>query len=133
MNASPDRGHGFVVRQVLGPGERALFRRLAALAGGWTLEAAEAVCSDAELPAAAVLERLEALVDSSPVHRTVGGDGEPRFGMLETVGMYAAERLEASSSWGRCGPATATGTWPGRAGVAGADRRRPTRLVHPPG
>jgi tetratricopeptide (TPR) repeat protein len=43
-----------------------------------------------------VLERLEALVDSSLVQRTTGADVEPRFGMLETIREYAAERLAES-------------------------------------
>jgi tetratricopeptide (TPR) repeat protein len=36
------------------------------------------------------------LLDSSLVHRTVGADGEPRFGMLETIREDALERLEAA-------------------------------------
>jgi predicted ATPase len=45
--------------------ERILFRRLAVFAGGWTLEAAEAVCSGA-MSASAVLDLL-AIVDKSVV------------------------------------------------------------------
>ncbi len=35
--------------ELLGPAEQALFRRLAVFAGGWTLDGAEAVCTDAQL------------------------------------------------------------------------------------
>jgi predicted ATPase len=73
----------------LEPKVRALFARLAVFAGGWTVEAAEAVCgSDAD-----VLDGLAALVDSSLVRRS--GDDEPelRFRMLETIREYATERL----------------------------------------
>src|SRR5436190_15690589 len=53
--------------ELLGPAEQALFRRLAVFAGGWTLEAAEAVCGGTDLPSEAVLDRLRQLVDSSLV------------------------------------------------------------------
>jgi predicted ATPase len=82
---------------LLGPAERALFRRLAAFAGGCTLEAVEAICGGADLPAAEVFQRLQALVDNSLVQRADGVDEEPRFGMLETVREYALDQLDASS------------------------------------
>jgi non-specific serine/threonine protein kinase len=81
---------------LLGPAEQVLLRRLAVFAGGWALEAAEAVCTNGELLADDVLERLEALVDTSLVQRAGGSDGELRFGMLETVREYAVGQLEAS-------------------------------------
>jgi predicted ATPase/DNA-binding XRE family transcriptional regulator len=81
---------------LLAPADQVLFRRLAVFAGGWTLEAAEAVCADAELPADAVLDQLRVLVDSSLVRRLDAARGEVRFGMLETIRDYALERLEAA-------------------------------------
>jgi len=74
---------------LLTPGEQALFRRLAVFAGGCTLEAAEAVCAaPAPLPPT-VLDGLASLVDKSLVRTEGDGkgeeDGEPRFGMLETM------------------------------------------------
>jgi predicted ATPase/DNA-binding transcriptional LysR family regulator len=60
---------------------RRAFARLAVFRGGWTRDAAAAVC---ELDDAA----LQALVDQSLVRR----DGE-RYSMLETVREYAVERL----------------------------------------
>jgi predicted ATPase/DNA-binding XRE family transcriptional regulator len=77
---------------LLGPAEQVLFRRLAVFAGGWTLAAAEAVCADADLTADDVLEHLGALVDSSLVQSSIGVQGEPRFGMLETIREYASEQ-----------------------------------------
>jgi tetratricopeptide (TPR) repeat protein len=70
-----------------------LFRRLSVFAGGWTLSAAEAVCSDDGLPIANVMDRLAALVDISLIRRLDAGEEEPRFGMLEIVREYAAERV----------------------------------------
>src|SRR5207244_183848 len=55
--------------------ERVLFSRLAVFAGGWTLEAAEAVCGEDGLD---VLETLASLVDESLVRRLRRDGGEPR-------------------------------------------------------
>jgi predicted ATPase len=82
---------------LLGQIEQVLFRRLAAFAGGWTLEAAESVCSEAGLPAEDVLERLETLVDSSLVQHTQGADTEPRFGMLEAGQALAFDQAIAEA------------------------------------
>jgi DNA-binding CsgD family transcriptional regulator/tetratricopeptide (TPR) repeat protein len=43
-----------------------------------------------------VLDGLALLVDQSLLRQSEGPEGEPRFGMLETIREYAAERLEAS-------------------------------------
>ena len=72
--------------------EQKLFARLGVFAGGWTLEAAEAVC-DRDL-SFDVLEGLSSLVDKSLV-RQVEGE-EDRFSMLETIRSYAAWKLKAS-------------------------------------
>jgi non-specific serine/threonine protein kinase len=71
-----------------------LFRQLAVFVGGWTLEAAEAVCQG--LPGPAVIEGLAALVDASLARREEGPGGEPRFGMLETTREFGLEQLAAS-------------------------------------
>lgn len=47
--------------------ERALLPRLSVFAGGWTLEAAEAVCAEGEIAASEILELLAQLVDKSLV------------------------------------------------------------------
>ena len=73
--------------ELLTPEERDLFARLSVFAGGWTLEAAEAVCGNN------VVERLAALVDKSLV-QLPSGDAEPRQAMLETIREYAWELLE---------------------------------------
>jgi hypothetical protein len=85
---------------LLGPAEQVLFRRLAVFAGGWTLPAAEAICTDAELPADGVLDTLQQLVDSSliqiQVRRPDDNADESRFDMLETLREYAREHLASS-------------------------------------
>jgi predicted ATPase/transcriptional regulator with XRE-family HTH domain len=76
--------------------ERALLRRLCVFTGGWSLEAAVAVCGmPGDLPGA-VLEGLSFLVDKSLVHTTPQADGTPRFGMLETIRQYGRDHLAAS-------------------------------------
>jgi predicted ATPase/transcriptional regulator with XRE-family HTH domain len=82
--------------ELLGPAEQALFRRLAVFAGGWTLEAAEAVCAGTDLPSEVVLDRLDQLVESSLVHVLDAGRDELRFGLLEIVREYAADQLTQS-------------------------------------
>jgi predicted ATPase/transcriptional regulator with XRE-family HTH domain len=77
---------------LLEPTSQVLFRRLAVFAGGWTLESLEAVCADTVLPADAVLDGLQVLLDSSLVRRL----GEARFSLLETVREYALEQLDAA-------------------------------------
>ena len=74
--------------------ERLLFARLAVFAGGWTLEAAGAVCELGD--EAEALEHMSALVDKSLVQQRASDRHEPRFAMLETVREYALERLEKS-------------------------------------
>jgi predicted ATPase len=74
--------------------EQRLFARLSAFIGGWTLEAAEAVCDPEELGLDA-LEGITSLVDKSLVRRTEP-DGYPRFSMLETIREFGMEQLGAA-------------------------------------
>jgi len=74
--------------------EQALLRSLAAFAGGWTLETAEAVCSDANrLEAWEVLDLLTSLLDKSLVIFVSGETGQERYRLLETVRRYGLDRL----------------------------------------
>jgi predicted ATPase/class 3 adenylate cyclase len=72
--------------------ERLLFRRLAVFVGGWTLEAAEAVCSGEGLGPDLVLELLSQLVNKSLVVM-VEVNGESRYHCLETIRQYGREKL----------------------------------------
>ena len=74
--------------------ERVSFGRLSVFAGGWTLEAAEAVCAGGATAADDVLEQLARLVDRSLVVAEVGG-GLARYRLLETLRQYGRERLAA--------------------------------------
>jgi non-specific serine/threonine protein kinase len=76
--------------ELLSPEDQRLFRQLSIFVGGWTLEAAEAIC-----PATAdILAGLTTLVDHSLIRRREQPDGSMRFGLLETIREYGLERLE---------------------------------------
>jgi predicted ATPase/DNA-binding SARP family transcriptional activator len=79
--------------------ERRLFARLTAFTGGCGLAAAEAVCADDQVPADEILDVLSRLVDKSLVTAS-GGDGEARFGQLQTLWQYGRERLGESGEAG---------------------------------
>ena len=79
--------------------ERRLFARLAAFTGGCGLAAAEAVCADEAVPAGEILDVLSRLVDKSLVTAS-DGDGEARFGQLQTLWQYGRERLGESGEAG---------------------------------
>lgn len=78
--------------ELLSPNERSLLRRLTVFAGGWTLEAAEAVGAPGE-PCA---EALAELVDHSLV--IFGADAERRrYGMHETIRQFAQAQLRGGA------------------------------------
>jgi predicted ATPase/DNA-binding CsgD family transcriptional regulator len=72
--------------------ERILFRRLSVFAGGFTLEAAEAVCTGEGIEETEILDALSRLVDKSLVIVEERG-GEGRYRLLETIRQYSQERL----------------------------------------
>jgi non-specific serine/threonine protein kinase len=76
---------------LLDPESQQAFRALAVFAGGWTLEAAQAVAGSGDDVSGA----LTTLLDQSLVRR-VDEQGAPRFGMLETIRAFGLERLAAS-------------------------------------
>ena len=82
--------------ELLDEQERKLFERLSMFAGGWTLEAAEAVGVGDGIEEDEVLELLTHLVDKSLVVAEAGAEGTLRYRMLEPVRQYAWERLEES-------------------------------------
>ena len=72
--------------------ERVLLRRLSVFAGGWTLEAAEAVCADEIILREDVLDLLTRLVEKSLVVLDEQS-AEPRYRLLESIRQYGAEQL----------------------------------------
>ncbi len=83
---------------LLDDSERRLFAWLSVFTGGWSLEAAEAVCSavEPETPMD-VLEGIASLVDKNLV-RTISRSRESRYSMLETIREYARLRLERDTA-----------------------------------
>jgi len=87
--------------ELLKKDEQTLFARLSVFAGGFSLDAAVAVCGEDTPDNALTVEALSSLVDNSLLVSRVeaavdASDEEPRFMMLETIREYAAERLEES-------------------------------------
>jgi len=78
--------------------EKKLYARLSVFVGGFTFEAAEAVCnSDGKLD---ILDGVTSLVNNSLLRQETMPNGEPRFSMLETIRAYAVERLTESGETG---------------------------------
>ena len=88
---------------LLDPAEQRLFRRISVFVGGFTFEAAEAVCGDADL-GLAILDGLESLLAKSLLGHHEGDQGTPRFRMLETVREYALEQASAAGGARRVSP-----------------------------
>ena len=97
--ASPARHRTLVAAlewsyELLSETERVLLRRLSVFTGGFSLDAAEEVCSGGEVDRHQVLELLSGLVAKSLVVADTGGT-TARYRLLETVRHYAAKGLSA--------------------------------------
>ncbi len=76
---------------LLGAAEKTLFARLSVFAGGWSLPAAEDVCTDRDFAPEDVLDPLTGLANKSLV---VPDGNSARYRMLETIRDYARDRLQ---------------------------------------
>ena len=93
LAASMDWSH-----DLLDETDRVVFRRLGAFKGGFTLDAARAVCADGpagSVAGAEVLTALGRLVDKSLVV-VDEHESEARYRLLETIRQYAVDRLDAA-------------------------------------
>ena len=86
--------------ELLAPGEAQVFNRLAVFAGGFTLDAAEAIVSDERIDELEVLDRLSGLVARSMIVADTS-DGATRYRLLETMRQYAGERLDTAGDGDR--------------------------------
>ena len=82
--------------QLLSEEESLLLRRLSIFAGGWTLEAAETVCSANGIESTQVLNVLSQLVNKSLVFVETEHD-EARYRTLETIRQFAREKLSETA------------------------------------
>jgi predicted ATPase/DNA-binding SARP family transcriptional activator/Tfp pilus assembly protein PilF len=83
--------------------EQTLLRRISVFAGGWTLEAATAVCAGTPIAADGVEDLLSRLVAASLIHEGSAAstsDGRRRYGMLETIRQYGRELLDTTGESG---------------------------------
>jgi len=90
LRASVDWSHALLTDP-----EQVLFRRLAVFAGGFDLDAAQAVGASSNVETYQLLDQLSLLVDKSLVAADDAGDGM-RYRLLETVRQYAQEKLGES-------------------------------------
>ncbi len=75
--------------------EQKLFRFVSIFVGGWTLEAAETVCTDETLDALDVIDPISSLVEKSLVVAEVEQDST-RYRLLESTRAFGLEKLEQS-------------------------------------
>ena len=82
---------------LLSPGEQEALRRLSVFAGGFLVEAAEAVLADVLPPGdgGAALDVLASLVDKSLLRKVAEGERDARLSMLVTIREYGVEQLQA--------------------------------------
>jgi non-specific serine/threonine protein kinase len=76
--------------------ERLIFQRLAVFSGGWTLDAAENICSDHTVGGPGILDLLLQLINKSLIWVEREQSSQTRYHMLETIRQYGQEKLAGS-------------------------------------
>jgi predicted ATPase len=80
--------------------EQAMLRRVSVFAGGWTLAAAEHVCTEDGIEKSNTIGLLTSLADKNLI-LTEEHEGATRYGMLETIRQYALDRLRETGEEAR--------------------------------
>jgi predicted ATPase len=80
--------------------EQATLRRVSVFAGGWTLAAAEHVCTGDGIGESETIGRLTSMADKNLVI-TEENEGATRYRMLETIRQYALDRLHETGEEAR--------------------------------
>lgn len=89
--------------ELLTPAQQRCFRALGVFVGGWTEEAARAICwAESESPTEDPFLILAALVEASLVQVEWPAEGTARFSLLELLREYALERLRAAGEEEAC-------------------------------
>ena len=94
LRATLDWSHALLSRD-----EQRLFRRLAVFAGGWTLEACQAVAGEGEVESPSLLDVLSRLIAKSLVVAEPGRGATLRYRLLETARQYARQQLDESGEY----------------------------------
>jgi len=79
---------------LLSENEKILFQRLSVFSGGWSLAAAEEICSCDNIECFEVMDKHSNLLDKSLIS-TSESSGTIRFYMLESIRQYAKEKLNS--------------------------------------
>jgi predicted ATPase/DNA-binding XRE family transcriptional regulator len=79
---------------LLSPAEQALLRRVSVFAGGWTLDAAQAVVDPDGIRGTEILDGLASLVEQGLVIQHERADETVRYRLLEPIREFGVEQLE---------------------------------------
>ncbi len=79
--------------------EQMLFKRLAVFTGGFTMQAAGAVCNPGRENQADIVDGIFSLLNKNLIYKSSTSDNSHRFGILESIKEFAAECLSQSGEY----------------------------------